>query len=140
MEPERFLSTLTSVILALALFLVVLVFVQVGWDKVAGGSLFGMYFGMALGVAVFVFVVWKGPGVLRRGLDHLRSRLPEPIYSCLAIGVSGALATGTFMAFAILLLGHTRPMGWELDRILPWMAIAFLVCLVCGLPLGMQRR
>jgi hypothetical protein len=111
-----------------------------GWVRVAGVGLLGMLFSTAAGLAVFVLVVWKGHGTLRGGLYTLGSRLPEPIYSGLVIGVSAALVAGVFMAVPILLLGHTRPMGWEFDRIPPWMAIAFLAGLVCGLPLGIQRR
>jgi hypothetical protein len=140
MEPERFLSSLASVVLGLVLFPVVMVIVLVGWERVAGVGLLGTVVATAAGLAIFVLVVWKGHGMLRGGLYNLGSRFPEPLYSCLEIGVSGALAIGVFMAVPILLLGHTRPMGWEFDRIPRWMAFAFLVGLVCGLPLGIQRR
>jgi hypothetical protein len=137
MRPERF----WSLILGLALFPLVTVIALCGWVRATGGDLIGMgtLLAAAVGLAFPALVVWKGHGAVL-GIYSLRSRLPEPIYSCLAIGVSGALAVGVLAAVSIVLLGHTRPTGWEFDRIPPWMAIAFPVGLACGLLLGIHRR
>ena len=140
MELERFLSRLASVILGIVLFPVVMVIAAIGWLKVAGDNNFGIVLGAVVALSTSVLIIWKGACIFRKLLETLRSRLPEPIYSCLAFGTSGALSTGGIMLVVILLLGHTRPMGWELDRIPTWMAIVFAICVVCILPSGIQRR
>ena len=40
----------------------------------------------------------------------------------------------------ILLLGHTRPIGWDLDRILPVMGFGFVLFSLVGLQVGVVRR
>jgi hypothetical protein len=40
-----------------------------------------------------------------------------------------------------LLLGHTRPVGWDFDRIPAWMGLGFTIFLFCGgLPVGLNRK
>jgi hypothetical protein len=56
------------------------------------------------------------------------------------MGCACALTVGVLMAGPILLLGHTRPEGWELDHIPPFVVGAFLLGLVFGIPLGRERR
>jgi hypothetical protein len=126
--------------LALLLFPVVMVTVAIAWIKLGGGDISGMIASAAIALLVSVLIFWKGLGVVVKGLHHLRSTLPEPLYSGLTFGLTGALAVGGLMTTVILLLGHTRPIGWDFDRIPIWMAIAFLVCLGSGLSSGAERK
>jgi hypothetical protein len=128
-NPERFLSSLIVAILGPVLFAVVVTALMAGWLIWAAVSL-----------AVLVFVAWKGPDFLRRGIYVLRAKSPEPLYSCLVPGIAATLSVGVFMSVPILLLGHTRPEGWDFDRIPRWMAIAFVAGLVYGVPSGMKRK
>lgn len=137
---ERFLASLVSVILGLVLLPIVTALVIWGWVKIGGADRLGMVCALAAGVAVFVFLVWKAPAIIRSGFDRLRAKSPEPLYSCLAMGFACALTIGVLMAVPILLLGHTRPEGWELDRIPLFVVGAFLLGLIFGVPLGLDRR
>jgi len=137
---ERFLASLVSVILGLVLFPIVFALAIWGWVRTGGAEVLGMLLALAAGVAVFVLVVWKAPAMLRSGLDRLRAKAPEPLYSCLEMGIALALAIGALMAVPIFLLGHTRPEGWDLDRIPTFMVGAFLLGLVFGARLGLDRR
>jgi hypothetical protein len=114
---ERFLASLVAIILGLILSPSVMALAIWGWVKIGGADVLGMVCAVAAGVAVFVLLVWKAPVIIRKGLDRLRAEAPEPYYSCLAMGFACAFTIGAFMAVPILLLGHTRPEGWELDRI-----------------------
>jgi protein-S-isoprenylcysteine O-methyltransferase Ste14 len=136
---ERFLASLAAVSLGLVLFPIVMALAIWGWVKVGGPDGLGIVCALAAGVAVFVFLVWKAPAIIRRGLDRLRAKSPEPFYSCLAMGFAWALTIGALMAVPILLLGHTRPEGWELDRIPPFVVGAFLLGMIFGVPLGRER-
>jgi hypothetical protein len=141
MEPERLLSRLAAVVVGLVLFPVIGGELAFLWGKVAGDTgplTFPVC--MALGLAVSALVVWKGPSFIQRGLYVLRAKSPEPFYSCFISGVAATASVGLFMSVPILLLGHTRPEGWDFDRIPPLMAVAFLVGLAYGLPAGMKRR
>jgi hypothetical protein len=137
---ERFLASLVSIILGLVLFPIVMVLAIRGWVRSGGADVLGMLLGLAAGVTVFVLVVWKAPAMLRNGLDTLRAKSPEPLYSCLEMGIALALAIGVLMAVPIFLLGHARPEGWDLDRIPTFMAGAFLLGLIFGARLGLERR
>jgi hypothetical protein len=95
---------------------------------------------IALGLAVSALVVWKGPPFIQRGLHVLRAKSPEPFWSCFISGVAATASVGLLMSVPILLLGHTRPQDWDFGRIPPFMAVAFLVGLACGMPAGMKRR
>jgi len=129
-----------TVILALVLFPFVMFMAVTAWLRLGGAVAIGAVFGSVVGVAVSLLTLWKVRGVIRRILDVLGSRSPEPVYSCIVSGAAGALLIGSIMFTVILLLGHTRPMGWEVNRIPAAMAIAFLIAFLCGLPLGIQRR
>jgi hypothetical protein len=111
-----------------------------GWVRIGGTDVLGMVLALAAGTTALVLVVWKSPAMVRRGLDRLRAKSPEPLYSCLEMGIALALATGALMAVPIFLLGHTRPEGWDLDRIPAFMAGAFLLGLIFGARLGLDRR
>jgi hypothetical protein len=52
----------------------------------------------------------------------------------------GALILGGIMLTGILLLGHTRPIGWDFDRIPLLMGLAFIVFAVAGFVVGHRRR
>ncbi len=140
MVPERLLATLLSFLLALASFPVAIFLATVCWLKVGGSQYLGGIVALAVGTLAFVFTLWKAPRVIRRLLDSLALLVTEPMFSCVAAGVAGALLTGSVMLTMILLLGHTRPGDWEIDAIPRWMGIAFLISLLCGLPLGLQRK
>jgi hypothetical protein len=128
-DPERFLSSLIVAILGLVLFAVVVTALMADW-----------FISAAVSLAVLVLVVWKGSAFLRRAIYLLRAKSPEPLYSCLVLGIAATLSMGVFMSVPILLLGHTRPEDWDLDRIPRWMAIAFVAGLVYGVPSGMKRK
>jgi hypothetical protein len=138
-DVERFLAWFVAVILGLVAFPIVIALVIWGCVKMGAADMVGMICSLAVGVAVFVFIVWKAPARIRSGLDGLQAKSPEPLYSCLATGLACALGIGILMAVPILLLGHTRPEGWELDRIPPFVVGAFLLGLIFGLPLGRER-
>jgi hypothetical protein len=136
---ERFLGALVAVILGLVAFPVVITLIIWGCVKVGIADMLGMICSLTAGLAAFVFIVWKAPGKIRNGLDRLRVKSPEPLYSCLASGLACALTIGALMAVPIFLLGHTRPEGWDLDRIPPFVLGAFLLGLIFGLPQGRER-
>jgi hypothetical protein len=138
---ELFLARLFAVILGLVSLPIT--FALVIWVSLrAGARDLGaqMVVAFVISAAVLVFVVWKAPAMLERVLDRLRYRIPEPIFSCLTAGTTGALLLGSLMAIPILLLGHTRPEGWDLDSIPPYIAGAFLVGVILGIPMGLERR
>jgi hypothetical protein len=137
---ERFLASVVSVIMGLDLFPIVIALVIWGWVKLGGADVLGMVCALAAGVTMFAFLVWKAPTIIRTGLDSLRAKSPEPLYSCIAVGFTCALTIGALMAVPILLLGHMRPEGWELDLIPAFVVGAFLLGLVFGAPLGLERR
>lgn len=137
---ERFLASLAAVILALVSFPIVIALVIWGCVRVGAADMLGMICSLAAGLAAFVFIAWNAPGTIRKGLDTLRAKPPEPLYSCLASGLACALTIGVLMALPILLLGHTRPEGWDLDLIPPFVVGAFLLGLILGLPMGRERE
>ena len=137
---ERFLALLTAIILALVSFPIVIALVIWGCVRIGAADMLGMIFSLAGGLAAFVLIVWKAPGAIRKGLDTLRAKSPEPLYSCFAVGLACALTVGVMMSLPILLIGHTRPEGWELDRIPPFVGGAFLLGLTFGIPLGRDRN
>ncbi len=140
LNVERLLSSLVSVILGLVLSPIAMVLAIWGWARIGGADNPGMLLALTVGASVFVLVVWKSPAIVRGGLDRLRAQSPEPLYSCLGMGITLALATGALMAVPIFLLGHTRPQGWDLDSIPTFMAGAFLLGLIFGARLGLDRR
>ena len=141
MEPEQLLSRFAAVVAGLVLFFVISGELAFLWGKATGDEsplIFPVC--MALGLGVSVLAVWKSNSIIQRGLYVVRAKSPEPFYSCLISGLAATVAVGALMSVPILLLGHTRPEGWEFDRIPPFMAVAFLVGLACGVPAGMKRR
>jgi hypothetical protein len=93
-----------------------------------------------IGLSVATLTVLKSGGVFRNLLVGVRTRIPEPAHSCIEFGVVGALLFGGIMLAGILLLGHTRPTGWDFNRVLPSMAVGFTLFLIGGLPVGLWRR
>ncbi len=104
------------------------------------GLLFVTIASAVVGIATSVLVVWKSGGQFRRLLIAMRSKLPEPVHSCIEFGVLGGLLFGGVMIAGILLLGHTRPVGWDFDRVLPSMGLGFALFLLGGLPVGIWRK
>lgn len=139
MELDRVLSSIAAVVLGLVLSPVIAVLGFIVWYE-AGGKNSGGIFASVVGIAAFILIVWKSGGILRRILERARSTFPEPIQSCIEFSVVGAFLFGGVMLAGILLLGHTRPIGWEFDRVLPSMALGFAVFFVAGLPVGLLRR
>jgi hypothetical protein len=109
------------------------------WGYVVGETFSGIAL-IVVGIVAFVLILWKVPSVISRVLEGFRSRLPEPIYSCVEFGVSGAFFIGGLMLAGIVLLGHMRPESLDWDRILPVMGIGFLVCSLIGWSIGVARR
>ncbi len=125
---DRPLSLMLRIVFGLILFPVVTllavagtteVLVAVGWSASheAGAVAFGIISGVIVGLATSTLAVWKSGNVFRNLLPSLRSRVPEPIASCIEFSVVGALLFGGGMLAGILLLGHTRREGWGIDRI-----------------------
>ena len=137
---ERFLAALVALTLGLVAFPIVLALVIWGCVKMGVPDTLGMIGSLAAGLAAFVFIVWKGPGRIRNGLKKLRDKSPEPLYSCLAHGFTCALTIGVLMTTPIFLLGHTRPVGWDLDRVPPFVVGAFVLGLILGLPRGAREK
>jgi hypothetical protein len=69
-----------------------------------------------------------------------RSAIGEPAATCMAFGVIGGLVGGGVPLGAILLLGHTRPVALDWDKVLPLALIGFFLSAAIGLPLGIRRR
>ncbi len=110
------------------------------WYEAGGGAASGMAVSLGAGVAAFVLIVWKSRSLLRRLLGLMGAKVPEPIHSCIILGGVGAFSFGGILFAAILLLGHTRPMGWEFSRILPLMGLSFVLFSILGLPVGLSKR
>jgi len=79
--------------LALVLSPVVGLFSAIAWFE-AGGKDSGGIFGFVVGVVTFFLIVWKSRTVFRSLVAVMRSRLREPIASCIEFGVVGALVFG----------------------------------------------
>jgi hypothetical protein len=136
---ERFLSHVVAVVLAFVVSPVIGLFSAIAWFE-AGGKDSGGIAGFVVGIAVFTLLVWKSGTLFERVFEPARARLSEPISSCLLFGVVGALLLGGIMLTGILLLGHTRPMGWDFDRIPLLMGLGFMVFAVAGFVVGLRRR
>jgi hypothetical protein len=104
------------------------------------GLLFVTIASAIVGIATSVLIVWKSGGLFRKLLVSMRSKLPEPVHSCIEFGVLGGLLFGGIMVAGILLLGHTRPAGWDFNRVLPSMGLGFALFLLGGLPVGIWRK
>jgi hypothetical protein len=118
----------------------ILVAARLSVEHIEGELLFTTVTGAIVGLATSVFIVWKSGSVLHGILALMRSRLPEPFVSCLEFSVTGAFLFGGVMLAVILLLGHTRPIGWNFDRILPTMGFGFVLFFAVGLPVGLVRK
>ncbi len=138
-EPERLLSRIASVALALVIAPVVGVVGGVAWSETADKNS-GTLAALILGIAVFALLVWKGSPLLQRLFQAAGASLPEPVASSLLFGVIGAILPGGGMAALILVLGHTRPEGWDFDRIPIWMGAGFVVFAVIGFVIGRLRQ
>ena len=136
---ERLFSRLAAIILALVISPVIGLLSGVAWFE-AGGKDSGGLAGFIVGIAVFALFVWKAGPLFQRAFEASRTRLAEPIASCVLFGVVGALLLGGGMTAGILLLGHTRPVGWDFDRIPVWMGVGFVVFGVAGFVVGHRRR
>ncbi len=136
---ERILSRVTAVVLALVISPLIGLLSGIAWFEV-GGKDSGGIAGFVVGIAFFPLFVWKTAPLFQRAFETSRRRFSEPISSCALFGVSGALILGGGMAGGILLLGHTRPVGWDFDRIPLWMGVGFMVFGVAGFVVGRQRR
>jgi hypothetical protein len=138
MEVDRAVSSALAAILGLLLASLSALVSYTLWYE-AGGKNSGGIIAIVVGCAVFVLTVWKAGGMLRNVQRATLSRLPEPLRSSVEFSFSGALLFGGVMVVGILLLGHTRPVGWEFDRVLPSMAWGAAIFLVVGLVVGLSR-
>jgi len=136
---ERLLSRVAAIVLALVISPVIGLLSGIAWFE-AGGKDSGGIAGFIVGIAVFALLVWKAGSLLQKVFERTRAGLPEPIASCLLFGVVGAVMLGGGMAAGILLLGHTRPEGWDFDRIPLWIGVGFMVFGVAGFVVGRRRR
>lgn len=139
MIAERLLARVAAIVLALVISPVIGLLSGIAWFE-AGGKNSGGIAGFIVGIVVFSLLVWKSDTLLQKAFETAHARLSEPIASCLLFGVVGSLLLGGGMAAGILLLGHTRPIGWDFDRIPLLMGVAFIVFAVAGLFVGRRRR
>lgn len=148
---DRRLFFTVRVVLGLILFPIVtllvvsvvtegLVAVGLFQSHLEAGTAFVIILGAIVGLATSAIVVWKSGDIFRKALDLMRSKLPEPVHSCIEFGILGSLLFGGAMVAGILLLGHTRPIGWDFNRVLPSMGLGFAVFLIGGLPVGLWRK
>ena len=96
--------------------------------------------GAMIGAVVSVYVVRRSGFAFSSWREAIRPRLREPMASCLEFGFLGALISGGVLLSVIFLLGHARPAGWDLDRVLPTMGFGFILFSAVGLRLGLARR
>lgn len=136
---ERLLAILVAFVLGLACFPVAILLVIASFEKIGVSLELGTICSLVAGLAVLVLAVWKAPRRIQSILGGLRAKAPEPIYSCLSTGLTCALMSAILMAVPIFLLGHTRPQGWDLDRIPPFILGASVLGLMIGFPLGRER-
>lgn len=139
MKAERVVTRVAGVAFALVVSPVIGFVSAIAWFE-AGGTDSGGIAGIVAGIAVFTLIVWKSGALFQRAFDTAHARLSEPIASCLLFGAVGALLFGGVMLAGILLLGHTRPVGWDFDRIPHLMALGFTVFAVAGLAVGFLKR
>lgn len=142
-KPERtkvdaWIAVVLSIVAA-AVLSPIIGFIGAATWYFAGGKNSSGIFGSTTAVVAFALIVWRSNHIFRSALQRW-SRVPEPISSSTKFGLIGSFVCGAFMLTGILLLGHMRPLGWEFDRILPAMAMAFGVCFVAGLSVGLFRK
>jgi hypothetical protein len=111
------------------------------WHYAGGGlSVVGtVILPLLLNVAIFLLTVWKS-GPFLHGFFNACRRLPEPFCLSIELGSLGACLFGGVMLADILLLGHARPAGWELDRIPLVGLLGFTVFFTAGLLVGLLKR
>jgi hypothetical protein len=138
MKPVSVVFGFVSVILAIILSAASWLFGMFVQYEVGGGG--SLIFPSLVSFAVFVLTVWKSGTVIRKLLAVMRRAISEPLYSCLAFGLVGGFVTGSILLIGVLFLGHTRPAGWELNRVVPSTGLGFLIAFAAGLPVGLHRR
>ncbi len=136
---ERIVSILISFVLAIVLLPVAAFVGGALWFEAAGNPAYGMLAALATGVLSLALVARLSGWPLRYALKILHRLLPEPFFSSLEFGLLGAFL-GSLMLPVILVLGHQRPVGLELNGVLPAVAICFAACAVIGLLVGLRRR
>jgi hypothetical protein len=135
-------STLMSFLFAALLVAMVLskVLFEAGSSETEWAPLFIVISSGVVALLTSVLVAWKSSDVFRKLLARMRSRLPEPAVSCLAFAVVGSILFGSVVPAAFLVLGHTRPVGWDASKILPLTGFGFALFLLLGLQSGLIRR
>jgi hypothetical protein len=108
--------------------------------KLGVGLLVSVIVGGVAGILTFILIVWKSGTWFRKLLNLVLSGVHEPMRSCLEFGLLGALIVGGAALAAILFLGHTRPAGWELNRLPELMGVGFAIFFIVGLRVGLDRR
>ena len=138
MRLERVLSTVISVVFALVLSLIIGFLSAIAWFQLGGRNSGGIC-GSVAGFASFVLIVWKSDFIFQKLLDAMR-KFPEPFRSSLEFGIVGGLLFGGVMLVGILFLGHTRPIGWDFNRVLPSTGLGFTLFVIGGLLVGTFRK
>jgi hypothetical protein len=106
----------------------------------AGGTYSSSIAGGIAGISVFTLIVWKFGTLFEEGFQIVQTALSEPIASCLLFGLVGSFLLGGVLLAAILLLGHTRPMGWDFTRIPLLIVFGFLLFGLLGLINGKSGK
>ena len=140
MHSEDVVPLLVSVVAGLVSFPVIMFLSAAGLFQVGLGPVLATAVGAVVGVAGFVLIVWKSGRVLRGFLGFIRSRLPEPLHTCIEFGGIGAFVVGSLMLAVILLLGHARPQGWEISGVLPAAGVGCGTGVALGFLVGLDRR
>lgn len=105
-----------------------------------GSLVFVTALGAVVGLATCAVVIWAPKTISQKIPNLARVKPPEPIASCLKFGSAGAILFGGPLLAAILILGHTRPIGWDFDK-LPYLAGAgFIVVGVAGWRVGLEKK
>jgi hypothetical protein len=141
MELERIARWVLSATAALVLSPFVGLLTITIWTYAGGGpNVVGVVIlPLLVNVTVFLLIVWKSGTYLHRLFDACR-RLPQPFCLSIELGSLGACLFGGVMLTVILVLGHTRPAGWEFDRIPLVGALGFAVFFTAGLLIGLLGR
>jgi hypothetical protein len=150
-SAERLLSLAARVALSLVLFPAIAILAAIGLaeftrafglfrSQEAADLAFCSIIGVVTGALTAFIAVRKAGGILRVWHDFLDSKLAEPLASCIEFGFLGATLFGGIVLAVIFLLGHTRPIGWDFDKVLPFMGFGFVIFLGVGLRVGLARR
>jgi hypothetical protein len=130
---ERVVALMLSVTAALVLSPIVGLLTGMAWFSTFGfpGSDFAP---LIAAFGAFILIVWKGPRLFRKLLQSVWHTGHRLVFSCISLGLTGAVLVGGLMFAGILFLGHTRPQGLDFNSIPLGMGFGFVVSVIVGFP------